>query len=640
MFSNFRWPWFTALLILSLLAGCSSKSKPAIERIAVLRFENLTADRSLDWMGRAASEIIGDEISASRDVYVMSSAVIHRFDPMLGGARPLAVPGISGESSQARLAGASLLVYGYISLVEGKVRISASEEDVATRKIVREVSATGSSSTDLLSASDRIARELRPEIRPFSTHNPEALHAYAVALEAPPAEAGMHYERAVTADPNFGAAYVNWARNAIAQQSREGFDRILAQAKSRGNAIPEIDRARLAVDALSFQTDAKAGLDALSTDVRLSPNDPDLLRALATVELSARRYSDAIRHYLDALRTLPKNAELFNLLGYAQMFAGDYAGATKSLSEYQRLRPNEPNPLDSLGDANFYFGNFGEAEKFYLQAQAKTPGDFNDLLKAAHARLMTGDIAGANQIFAQYRKGRAGQDELSAFRTAEWRYLTGQRQEAMEDLSRLGASANIPAIKSAAEAQVAIWQLQFGDRTGAKEHATRAAAVQPSPLTALTSLLCEETSSVQDLRTRIDRAFPGVQNAGLRRTAFGYALLLARNFTEAAPVWKEIASEAGPSDQTSPVLYAWTLVATDRVQEAAPLLRWNPLPQPNSAADFTSLVYPRIFYLRAVLLGREGHKAEAQREYNVFLKLLGGADDIFGEKKRAHDAIR
>lgn len=152
-------------------------------------------------------------------------------------------------------------------------------------------------------------------------------------------------------------------------------------------------------------------------------------------------------------------------------------------------------------------------------------------------------------------------------------------------------------------------------------------------------MLCEDIAPVQELRARAERAFPGHRNAALRRMALGYALLLSRNFAEAAPVWKEIASESAPSDQTSPVLYAWTLVTTGRVQEAAPLLRWNPLPQPNSAADFTSLVYPRIFYLRAVLLTHEGHKAEAQREYNVFLKLLGGSDDIFGEKKRAQDAL-
>ncbi|MDQ6699893.1 MAG: tetratricopeptide repeat protein [Acidobacteriota bacterium] len=619
--------------------GCSLPSKAVIERVAVLRFENLAPDRSLDWMGRAASEIVADEIAAGRDVYVIPSATIHRFDPTLGGARPLGAAGISAETSQARLAGASRLIYGQISLVEGKLRISASEEDVATRKILRGVSAAGSSSTDLLAVADRIARDLSPQVRPFSTRNLEALHEYSLALETPPSEAGMHYERAVTADPNFGAAYVKWARLAIVQQSREGFDKILAQAKSRGNAIPEMERAQLAMDGLNLQADPKGSMDALSSGVRLNPNDPDILRALATVELGARRYTDAIRHYEDALRTLPGNAELLNQLGYARMFAGDYPGAVKSLGEYQRLRPNEPNPLDSLGDANFYFGNFGEAEKFYLQAHAKNPGDINDLLKAAHARLLTGDIAGANQLFAQYRKGRTAQDELAAFRTAEWQYVTGQRTEAVQDLSRLATVAKIPAIASAAEAQVAIWQLQLGNRPSAREHAARAAAVQPSPLTALTSMLCEEVASVEDLRARIDHAFPGVPNASARRLALGYALLFARKFAEAAPVWKEIAQEAAPSDQAPQVLYGWTLAATGRIQEAAPFLRFNPLPQPNSAADFTSLVYPRIFYLRAMLLEKEGHKAEAGREYNVFLKLLGGSDDIFGEKKRTQDAL-
>ena len=82
------------------------------------------------------------------------------------------------------MAGASRIIYGQISLVDGKFRIAASEEDVTSRKILRGVSAEGNSSTDLLSAADSVARALSPEVRPFSTHNMEALHEYSLALDS------------------------------------------------------------------------------------------------------------------------------------------------------------------------------------------------------------------------------------------------------------------------------------------------------------------------------------------------------------------------------------------------------------------------------------------------------------------------
>ncbi|MDQ6663081.1 MAG: hypothetical protein M3Z23_01655, partial [Acidobacteriota bacterium] len=88
-------------------------------------------------------------------------------------------------------------------------------------------------------------------------------------------------------------------------------------------------------------------------------------------------------------------------------------------------------------------------------------------------------------------------------------------------------------------------------------------------------------------------------------------------------------------DQSSAVIYAWALVASGRAQEAAGLVQRNPLPQPNSVADFAFLIYPRILFLRAAVLQKQGNSAGAKRGYGLFLNLMGPADNIFQEKQRA-----
>ncbi len=617
-----------------ILATCSRPSESPIRRIAVLRFENLTPDRSLDWMGRAASEAIARAISGAPDACVIPSNAIHGFDSFLG-RQAISAPGVSSENTQARLAGATHLIYGDISFEGGKLHLSAREEDVATRKMTHYAQETGSSPSDLLSSTDRLARQFSRRVLSPLARNDEALRHYATALEVQPSDAALEYERAVSADPDFGVAYVNWIHIEIARQDRVAAETVLNRAKSRGNGIAELDRSRLALEALNLRPDPAASVSALSTAVRLTPNDLGILGDLATAELATGHPAEAAGHYRAALRTAPGIVELWNSLGYAEMYAGNYSAAIQALTEYRRRRPNEANPLDSDGDVNFYFGNFAEAEKLYLQAYAKS-GDTSDgdLIKAAYARLLSGDLAGANQVFDRYRAAKKPGEPLAAFRMAQWQFLTGHRNEAVGMLTAVADAAALPGVRSGAETQVAIWELQLGNRAGARQHAARAAAAQASPVSGLVQFISDEPGSAANVRARAEQVFPGAQSLTLRRFAVGYSLLFAGNFADAAPVWREIADNS-LTDRALAAIYGWTLVETGRAREAGPMLRYNPIPQPNSAADFSSLVYPGILYARAAQFDQEGKKADALRNYKLFLTLVGTAEDVFGDKRHA-----
>ena len=118
-----------AVLFAVLFTSCIRQPAGApAERLAILRLENLSGDPSLDWAGRALSEIIAGELSGAGKPRVISSANIHALDRVLG-VRPISAPGISAESSQALAAGATLLAYGDYTVRNGKLEVQLTIED-------------------------------------------------------------------------------------------------------------------------------------------------------------------------------------------------------------------------------------------------------------------------------------------------------------------------------------------------------------------------------------------------------------------------------------------------------------------------------------------------------------------------------
>ena len=107
MYCNLRQGFLCSVFI--LLAACSHHQATGPVRIAVLRFENLTPDVSLDWMGRAASEIVTHELAGGKSA-VISGAVLHN-NP-LARQRVLSAPGESTEKEAAIAEGATQVRIG------------------------------------------------------------------------------------------------------------------------------------------------------------------------------------------------------------------------------------------------------------------------------------------------------------------------------------------------------------------------------------------------------------------------------------------------------------------------------------------------------------------------------------------------
>jgi len=411
------------LLVAAGCAACSRSRTPAVERIAFLPFQNLTGDSALDWISSAGPKIVNDQLRGAAHT----------------------VPAQVGALRDAYGAGATQLAHGYVEKRRGPnskeaLHFELVVEDARTHKTLQTLASDG----DPLPSFDRFAKQIDTGSHAFSSTNPEAVAAWA----------GGDYEKAVSLDPGFGAAWSSWVQTRVSAGDKPEAIEIAARALGQPSLQSPIDRAQLEFLSATLRQDEPGQERALTESARLMPHDVPLLKQIATREMSARRFSEAARYYQAVLQEDPDDVEMWNQLGYAQAFAGDLGAARKSFERYGRDPLHTANALDSLGEAAFLNGKFAEAEKSFRDSDAKSRLNGADLLKAAYSRWLQGDLPGADQVFLQYMAFRGKQkDPLILWRQAVWEYSTGRTDAAIARLS------NVTFAKTdLGGAQLALWK--------------------------------------------------------------------------------------------------------------------------------------------------------------------------------------
>jgi tetratricopeptide (TPR) repeat protein len=625
---------------LGLLASCArNPSKAPLERIAVLRFENLGADALQDWMGRAFPEIITAELAGSPSVYAIPSGRLHNLNLVLG-PRPISSPGISVERSLAVLSGAQRVAYGYYAVRGGRVEATLTVEDLATRQMPVVVSFTAG---DVVSAATGLAGRIAKQTTAYGAHDVRAIRSYCLAIESPDgASAVKNLEDAIAADPDFAKPYSVLAQIRSQRQDRPGALSLLEAALGR-SGIAGLDRARIEADIALLRNDLPARRRALAANLKLDPGDPMAWRALAEANLVLGDYKGAVDAFRESLAIEPDEVNAWNRMAYAAAYAGDLPGAMAALRRYQSIRPADPNPLDSMGDVNLVTGHLREAEDFFLQTAKKDPNFQNgsSLFKAAFTRLMTGDIAGADAIARQFADARqAARDPLVDYYKAEWAWISGRRKAAaaqLEDWARASETGPLREVASRAYGEAAIWRVLLGDREGAAALVQRSISVAgatPASVAISARYLVQPPAPASEWNSRLNQMLPNVPPSSGKDLLLAYALLVSKDFSAAAALLKGLDSGgAAFSEPVIPIAQAWTLIETGRVADAAPLIARNPIVQ--GGGPFLSFLFPRLFFLRAEAAKAQGNTEEARRNYELFLKLSGPDALLWGEEARA-----
>ena len=399
------------------LAACSRTPQHAVERIAILPFDNLTGDAALDWVSVAGPAMLVEELSGASHVLAVRMSTV----------------------GTAALGGATQLLHCTYTQRGGTLEISYALEDAQRHRMV----STGSAPGTVLFAVSTLARALDKGAQPFSTPSTEAAEAWGRG----------EFERAVMLDPDFGAAWESW----IAQLQQSGkpdeAEAIAERALARSSLRTPLNKAQIRLRSALLRKDETARIAALTELARLTPHDSGTVMALAEIEQRQRRFPAAGQLYRRALAIDPENGAALNGLGYAQGEDGDLDGAKKTLERYGQKPEQAVNALDSLGEVYFMNGRFADAEKYFKEASARQPNFLNGapLMKAAYAHWLGGDLTGADALMQKYLANQNAQQLV--WRQAVWLYATGRREQALAMLDKA------PADQAAAMArQGSVWR--------------------------------------------------------------------------------------------------------------------------------------------------------------------------------------
>ena len=589
------------------LGACGRKNGRPVERLAIVPLENLSSDFGSDWIGRAAAEALLYDLASTPDVYAQ----------------------LVESASDAAPVRATRVLQGYFIERNGRIEIHATLMDPRKSAAVGSFALSGPLSNGPLPLVNQIAKRVSPASRTFSTSNAAAFRNFGQALTATDrAQMVRAFESAIAADPHLATASMALARLLAESGDRDQALKFLDTAQNA--ASDPIDRARLEFLAASLNSSTAAQLNALQALARLTPADPAVFKELAVLLSSQRKFQDAVRNFAAASRLDPDDAAIWNQLGYAYAFAQDLPGARRALERYrQLLPPEEVNPLDSLGEVSFYLGDFAAAEKYFLQAQQKNPIEFGggELIKAAQARLMAGDLPQADALFRGYLALlQHSQGALAGYQEAQWEFLTGHRKAAMSRLEKLAPGLQGDA-KALVFCQLSIWKLETGDSKAAADLASDAVASAQSPRLRSTSAICRYLSTM-----------PATSSGSAGEDA--YAKLFEQKFAQALPLLESTYRETNPTtDAQVRVLLAWSYVEVGKTADAGKLLDLYPIPLSSGEPLFASLIFPRYFYLRGAVLEKEGKRAEAKQNYELFLKYAGDLPSIFGDQAKVRQSI-
>ena len=547
--------FYRRFILMALAAtefGCQKKAGGPPPRYAVVRFENLSGDPQFDWVGRAASEILTYSLSGAVEGTVINSSALGRLSGTLGG-RPVGTPGLSGERTEALLAGANHLISGYITKSTAGVRLTAQDTDLQTGKVQRTLSV---SDHQAFTAVNALARQFSDRAMPYLTAKEDIARAYFIGVEAPVSAAERSFREVVDAEPDFGPAWLTLTRVALAEGRREAAIDLIDQ--SRKHKLDPLTTANLDSEAAALKGDQTAKIDALRRIVSLSPGDTGLLRLVAETELAAGQFTAAAASWKKVTDAVPGDPGSWNSLGYARAYAADFTGALAALDEYRRLRPKDANPLDSVGDVRFLAGRYKEAAASYEAANSRDSNALHlgDLYKAAWAKYQAGDKGGAEATFQKYLTQREKQDEaIVPLIAAYWKYQTGRKQEAREQLRNAVEGSANPSLQSEGRTQMAVWALVAGERARAAKDVE--AAGPPVGLAGAIVRICAMPSAgVEEWKERVARIIPDPKAETIRELALGYALLLDGKKAEAILAWKSVNDKQPATDFFGRAIYA------------------------------------------------------------------------------------
>ena len=415
-----------------LLRGGSSRATiggagAAHKAIAVLYFNNLTQDQSLNWLDNGLTDMLTTNLAQVKGLDVLST------DKIMTAVHSVNKDGKGLDSSQAQKvahdAGADAFITGALLKVgPTQLRLDVRAQDTNSGQILYSDKVEGADVQSIFGMVDRLTANLAstflpeserpqkgPEIEQASTSNVEAYKHYQQGVDYARrfllTDAIKELNEAVRLDPQFALAMLELSTDyslvGDSKNSREFEDRA-EQLQAR---LPRYEQLEVQVNNAARSRDTDAVVQAMRQLLSEFPRDTNQIGVLGRYLTVAGKGDEAVATLKQALTLYPKDENLLNFQTYTLGENGDLNGAMAADDAYQAVRPGDPNPLDSRGDVLFFWGKDDEAVSAYHKAEeAKNGYDESPKLATVYADQKKPDMAKA--ALEQFAKGASAVDRL------------------------------------------------------------------------------------------------------------------------------------------------------------------------------------------------------------------------------------
>jgi len=357
--------------------------------IAVLPFENLSADPANEYFASGIQETILAQLAGIRDLRVVSRRSTAAYQ-----SRP---PDLADVARQL----------GVGSLLEGNVQKSGAEVMINVQLI------------DPASGTQLWAHSYRRTLADVFAVQSDVAEQVASALQAKLLPADQtRFARLPTKDPEAYDLFLRAEYSALQVEMGTANDRRAATAQAR--ALYEQAIARDPVFALAYArlsyleshaywlpldhtpARAAAGLRAAQRALELDPDLAQSHLAMGYAHYYGRRdYPAALAEFRRALRDMPSSADINASIANIQRRRGAWEDALAGYRRAEVLDPRNPQWPMLIGDTQTNVRRYQEANVAYERALVVDPHSATSAISQAFSREIAGDVRGAAETLAR-----------------------------------------------------------------------------------------------------------------------------------------------------------------------------------------------------------------------------------------------
>jgi tetratricopeptide (TPR) repeat protein/predicted Ser/Thr protein kinase len=361
----------------------------ARKALAVVSIENLTDDRTLEWLDSGVVELLTTDLAQAKTLEVISTERVRD----LISRRTKGEGRLPASESQAvaKEAHADMFLSGSLLKVGSRLRLDLRAQDTASGVLLFADKVEGADAQAVFGMVDQatagiLARlepreaAVQPNVAASLTSNLEALHAYEEGISffgrVLEKDAQRAFQRATELDPQFGMAYYQLTNTYYFFGDIAAARQTIAHARELADrqSLPRQQKLLIQAAQLHYDGRLEEAEGLLQSILREFPREIAPRIELLVILQQEWKYSESAPIGEEILRLDDRQPSAYLSLTYAFGFAGDEPRALAALDHYAALvPPNDYNPIDTRGDVLVLNGRYEEALEAYLKNQKLNP---------------------------------------------------------------------------------------------------------------------------------------------------------------------------------------------------------------------------------------------------------------------------